>query len=312
MASGALDRKAKATSVDSMAKEAASKCLHKHASPSSQAHTHPVPTPPQSVKPTPIQAGPSKVKGPSRVAGTVASSAQQVSRWQKYSEDYWIDLAKVAEPVVLYRAPSHTQLKLMGAGSLISCVCIAKFTFGPYAQFAGSNTVMLAGGGLVSAFWLAMGTYLFIAPQKMIRSISAVPEKTASMNPDTGPSLQIEFEPTLPFMPPKSIVVSALELSRDAPIEQAVHSMLKARQQEKLRFSWGKAFFIRMRSILFDFITLFTRTSFVYIKMPGRGGNGKVELPGALNYDRGKALEQVLRYDESKKTTFRKMFFTRR
>lgn len=239
-----------------------------------------------------------------------SSELNRISRYQKRTDDYWTTLAKVVAPVVIYKAPSHTQLKLIAAGSLISCVSIAKFTFGPYAQFAGSNTLILAGGGLVTGFWLFMGTYLFSAPQKLIRSITAVPEKTALANPNAGPVLQVEMEPSLPGLKPKIITVPAFDLSRDASIERHVHSLLLARQEEKLRFRWGKVFFQRVRSILFDTITLFTRKSFVYVKLPGRAGSGKIELPGAVNYDRGRALEQVLQLDESKKTWFRKMFFS--
>ncbi|PNS21483.1 Phosphopantothenate--cysteine ligase CAB2 [Sphaceloma murrayae] len=239
-----------------------------------------------------------------------ASTVTQISRYQQRADDYWRTLSRVAEPVVLYKAPSHTQMKFLATLSMVFCVGVAKITFEPYAQYAGSNMVILAGGIAVSGFWLAIGFYLMSAPQNMIRSITAVPEKTALATPEGGPCLQMELEPVLPFMKPKMITAPAFEITRDAPIQPQVVAMIEARQREQLRFSWGKSFFRRVRSILFDTTTLFTRKSFVYVKLPGRRGNGKLDLPGIVNFDRGKALEQILAFDVSKKTGFRRLFFT--
>ena len=180
-------------------------------------------------------------------------------------------------------------------------VAVAKFNYNTVIEFASVNMWAYAYAAIICSMYGALSLYCGLAPQKMIRSIYAVPSASHS-----GPLLEVTFKPILPFQKATPVPLAAADLTRDSPVASAVEERLRIEANEKLRFTWGKSFFKGMRGILFDVVNMFTRKHFVYVSLP-RAGQCKIELPGAVNLGRGQALEQLVHLDLSKKMLFRKM-----
>ncbi|KAF2155970.1 hypothetical protein K461DRAFT_275030 [Myriangium duriaei CBS 260.36] len=219
--------------------------------------------------------------------------------------DYIKSLSHIAQPVCIYQAPPQRRYAVVCYGSMLFFVAVAKFNYNSIIAFAGTNPWALVYAGIICTMYGALAMYCGMAPQKMVRSIYAVP--TQHGGPRAGPMLEVTFKPILPFQKAKPLQIPAIDMTRDAVVAATVEERVIAESNEKLRFRWGKAFFRMIRGVLFDVVNMFTRKNFVYISLP-RAGQCKVDLPGTVNLGRGHALEQLVHMDQSKRRIFRKMF----
>lgn len=221
------------------------------------------------------------------------------------SVNYAKRLASITEPICVYQAPSQLRYATVCYGSMLFFVAVAKFNYNSVAVFAENNPWALVYAGVICSMYAAIALYCGMAPQKMIRSIYAVPSETGARL--SGPEFEITFKPVIPFSKPVQRRFPAVDITRDAPVAATVEQRLSAEAEEQLRFAWGASFFKGVRGVLFDVINMFTRKNLVYLSIP-KAGQCKIDLPGAVNLGNGQALEQTIYMDLAKKNLFRKMF----
>lgn len=111
-------------------------------------------------------------------------------------KSYAATLAQKSHPVLLYQAPSHTFYMLTCYGGAAFCFAYAGWNFNAHYLNADPELVTwvpIAFGG-ICFLMAAFGGWLLLGPTRIVRSITAVPQK--ALSPYGQPSLKLEVEST--------------------------------------------------------------------------------------------------------------------
>lgn len=205
------------------------------------------------------------------------------------------------EPTVLFQSSPQTQFALVSYSSCTFMFWAGYMNSKTYEVLAANSLWMSSVGYLASAIFVMMGIYLAAAPQKMIKSITAIPSRQSSKL-KRQPLLRVEFVqifPGIKFSPVELPVSSVLRMHR---ISDKVNYIEAARAQEIRRSNVGNGFFDRVRLLLQDFKKMWDRRHYMgYLRI--RGGKGlikgtwKLDLSDAKVEHQGKVLDLLLAKD---------------
>ncbi|KAI9886691.1 MAG: hypothetical protein M1823_001467 [Watsoniomyces obsoletus] len=211
-------------------------------------------------------------------------------------------------PTLLYQAPSHT-VYIVGS-YIFGGFCLAYAGFNFYSHYllppeGLAPWVPIAFGG-VCVFMTCFGTWLILAPARLIRTITAIPNPK-SIPPSLTLQLHVRRMLILPYrkstvlnMSPADITlferlyeqpmtISPDQLEKISPETKQAEENIKGllRPFQKLGAAW--------RRMLWSLAKIWTRGGFVKVKVKGKGGVYKVDRDGGWALDEGKALDRLVK-----------------
>ncbi|KAF2141968.1 uncharacterized protein K452DRAFT_358461 [Aplosporella prunicola CBS 121167] len=215
-------------------------------------------------------------------------------------------LAAHAEPLLLYQSPSQAGFRTVAYSAAFACFGSAALTY----KFLYLNLPpdvapwVGAGFGVIAIFWSGFGTFLLAAPDKMVRTIKALP-KTGSNARNVMLRVEVSH---MPILKNRIIDVPALQITADNPIGevtfevQAINqSFAEAKKAAgandplvlKPFFATGRFINRALYSLMNYTKMVLMRQGFVRLQIQDKG-RFKVDTRGWVLGD-GKLLDQVIR-----------------
>ncbi|KAI9800196.1 MAG: hypothetical protein M1825_004180 [Sarcosagium campestre] len=244
---------------------------------------------------------PTTLSKPTTTPGS-SSSASQSAQFRTIADI----LAARSSPTILYQAPSHSAYIIGSYVSGFFCLSYAGYHFiahymQPPPDLPGWVT---AAFGIVCFGMTCMGTWLLLAPSKLIRSIAAVPIRTSP------PSVKVEIGLRrwlpIPFLKPRVVHALPAKLSLNprlhvpAPPRPRPSDVLRE-EQRQLEYEREHLFSAPFRhfgqALKHGFNAtrrVWTREGFSHVRVQGQKGIMKLDRQGGWALDEGKALDRLL------------------
>ena len=271
---------------------------------------------------------PSPPKSKPSFTPTRTSPGSQLSPTYKSYADI---LALKSHPTLLYEAPSHTLFMLSSYAAGAFCLAYSGLNFYSHCLYPpeGLNIyVVYAFGGIV-VFMSALGTWLFLGPARLIKTITAIPKAltaqpitslTRAMKPElqavvaTKPELHIEVELRkmfpIPFFPARKVYARPGEIVLErslAPPNSANLTpekrlqMKQAEENEKNKLMEYENTHIMTRGIRHmgrgakELYRATARAWFRdgFLKARMKNGTYKLDISGGWALDNGRALDRL-------------------
>lgn len=254
------------------------------------------------------------IRSPTKVPNTVKKSRTppQPIQYQTYADI----LAKKDTPTLLYRAPSHTLFLAASYAGATFCTLYAVFNYNANVLHPpeGLPTFVPYAFGGVCFLMAVLGGYILLSPTRIIRSISAVSNKTLP----GGLEMQVELRKMLPI--PEWVFPRRILSAIPAEVSLA-HKLYTAPQDldgglspfEKLRLRKQREAEIekqneiertkilsapfRHASVAFqklftDVGRTFSRQGF--LKLDVKGQSYKLDITGGWALDQGRAIDRLV------------------
>lgn len=287
------------TTPASLAKPPRPRVLKKTQPPSSKA---PPPAKPRAASQAPIPATPSLAPKPK-------ATIESINR----------DLKEV----LLYVSPNHGSFYFgswfIGISFLIGAYSYAQITLKDQPDRPRNPWYMKASGGSVALFLAVISTTAFVAPTKLIKSISIITSPGVQGALPTR-KLRFEIKRSLPFAKPDILEADPRKCAIDRRLNVAFDGIdfsnvpsADAKEWTQLYFAgqWlpeGNAGFFRRlnRGLLNLWPTMvrevqriLLRNKMTYVRVEGNG-NFKLDLQGFFVLDNGRPLLQVMKVDDTR------------
>lgn len=218
-------------------------------------------------------------------------------------------MALKPSPTLLYRAPPHTAFFIGSYVFGFFCMSYAGWNFYMHYLYPpeGLATWVPVAFGGVCLFMVCVGTYLILAPTRLVRTMTAVPVTTTSPR-----SLLIRVEVrrmlALPFLKPRVIDAKPADVSLstalyEQPTVNTVRPTEKLRlEQEKRQYERRRIFsapfrhlFALIRRLTRTSVRVWTRGGFVKLHINGKKGRFKLDRDGGWALDEGRGIERLIR-----------------
>ncbi|KAF7930773.1 hypothetical protein EAE99_004023 [Botrytis elliptica] len=264
-----------------------------------------------------------QIKSPELVVAKPPSLAPKPLKYHSYADI----LAAKPHTTILYQAASHT-------GYIVTSYIAGTFLLGFAGLTFWNNYVHIpddiavwvpyAFGGI--SFLLACcGGYVILSPAGLIKSITAVPASLCAHPPKVAAPLYVEVAlkkiVPIPFMPPRILTLppSSLHLTshlyqaRTPAEERAWNRIVEAKKRELAEYDRTHIIGRGTRKIsvgLFELVRSFgrcwTRDGFIPVRVTERGKGRVLKLDGEAGWaqDGGRALEKIIKVQESKRVGF--------
>lgn len=238
-------------------------------------------------------------------------------------ESYATILSNKTGTTLLYDAPSHTAYKVACYSGGVFCLLYACFSFwSNYMQAPPDIATWVPYAFSVVSFMMAMfGSWLFLGPASLIRTITAVPTKLGTIQKAIGKQaagqsnlfLEIELRKMfpVPFWPARKIYIQPSEITLDAPLlarqtpaqaaKERAEDLKAIRHKPMSDYDRRHILTLPFRQMSKNFFNLFQavgrawhRAGFVKFRLPSKKKVLKLDIQGGWALDRGRALDRLI------------------
>lgn len=219
-------------------------------------------------------------------------------------------LAKSSTPTIIFKSASQVRFQAISYVSSVFYLWVAAFNVQTYLAVDSTSPVFPVAGMFLGAGWIGFACYCWLAPSKLVQSITALPAVAPQVAGRTSlrPTLSIQPLQQVPFWKVKPFEVSLSEVMSDRSMVMELEELRERKAQVVPRTAAAPKFFAAVAGTFADVKKMFNRNSnFTRIRVRN-AGNWKLDMNNCEALDHGKALDYLIKVDVQPLSISKRLF----